>query len=751
MLFPLRSWCGAAVTILLFLAASTLGAQERVGQESPRVERLTFRGVDAVAENELRQSIVTEETRCRGLIVRPFCWATDWDTFVDKHYLDRQELSRDELRVRVFYFRRGYREAEVATELRPRGRGVEVVFSVDEGAPTLIEALRVRQTAAVLSDRQLRRTGIPREGQPLDLVRLDTSLINLRETLGERGYLDALLQDSVDVDRTARMARVEITVDPRHRATVGDLEIRGNEQVADRTIRDALLLEEGRVLRTRDIVASQRSLYESNLFHEARVEVPEQPDSAKRLQVTVREAPPRSARVGAGFNTVEFVQTEGRFTHYNWLGRGRRLNLRGTVGNLLASQLNGSGIFRDMTPGEFSAVDEAAFLRPTWLASAELQQPAFRAASNTLGFSVFAHRRIVPAIVIDRGVGAEVALTRRLDYRSPASLGYRFEVTTVEAGDLYFCVNFGVCDLATISTLRQRQRLSPLELSFFTDRSDDPLAPTTGYTARLDIEHASGATLSDFRYNRITGAATHYIPFGVRHRRVLAGRVRAGWVRPLDTTAPALGLDEQREALLHPRKRFYSGGSRTVRGYGENQLGPRILTIAPEALRGLRDENGEAAYACPPAQEITTCDPNAEEIDVDDFQPRPLGGRSVLEANLEYRFPMSRQVNGAVFVDGAIVRGRGIGLVADGHAAVTPGFGVRYRSPVGPIRADLGIRPTLVETLPVVTEVVDEEGERRVIRVQMPRRYDPVGDAGRGIVGQVLGRLTLHLSIGEPF
>ncbi|MBA4158806.1 MAG: hypothetical protein H0X65_15205, partial [Gemmatimonadetes bacterium] len=394
------------MTILLFLAASTLGAQERVGQESPRVERLTFRGVDAVAENELRQSIVTEETRCRGLIVRPFCWATDWDTFVDKHYLDRQELSRDELRVRVFYFRRGYREAEVATELRPRGRGVEVVFSVDEGAPTLIEALRVRQTAAVLSDRQLRRTGIPREGQPLDLVRLDTSLINLRETLGERGYLDALLQDSVDVDRTARMARVEITVDPRHRATVGDLEIRGNEQVADRTIRDALLLEEGRVLRTRDIVASQRSLYESNLFHEARVEVPEQPDSAKRLQVTVREAPPRSARVGAGFNTVEFVQTEGRFTHYNWLGRGRRLNLRGTVGNLLASQLNGSGIFRDMTPGEFSAVDEAAFLRPTWLASAELQQPAFRAASNTLGFSVFAHRRIVPAIVIDRGVGA---------------------------------------------------------------------------------------------------------------------------------------------------------------------------------------------------------------------------------------------------------------------------------------------------------------------------------------------------------
>ena len=49
---------------------------------------------------------------------------------------------------------------------------------------------------------------------------------------------------------------------------------------------------------------------------------------------------------GAGFNTVDYIQTEGRFTHYNLLGGARRFDATVTLGNLLAGQMNGSGIFR---------------------------------------------------------------------------------------------------------------------------------------------------------------------------------------------------------------------------------------------------------------------------------------------------------------------------------------------------------------------------------------------------------------------
>jgi outer membrane protein insertion porin family len=740
---PLRDLRAAVLAIPLLVVAASLHAQNRQNQEDrPRIERLVFEGVEAVDEAELRRSMVTEETRCRSILMRPFCWVTDWDVFIDKNFLDRQELPRDQLRLRVFYFRRGYREAEVATQVRPRGRGVEVVFTIAEGPPTLIDAVDVRQAEELLRERHFRRAGLPREGDPLDLSRLDTALINLQEMLEERGYLDAVIRDSVELARAERRARVEITVDPGRRATLEEFDIRGNEQVADRTIQDATILRRGRVIRRSDILAARRSLYESNLFHEAEVTVPEQPDSAKRVEIRVREAPPRAATVGAGFNTLDFVQTEGRFIHYNALNRGGRLDLRVTVGNLFASQLNDSGIFSDVLPRTLAFEDEDAFLRPTWQASADFTQPAFRAAENSVGLGIFADRRIIPGIAIDRGYGANASFTRLTRDRSPASLSYRFEVTSVEAGDLYFCVNHGICDPRTISVLRGEQRLAPLGASFTSDRTDDPLSPTRGLRTRLDLEHASELTLSEYRYHRISGAAAYHIPLGWG-RRVLAGRLRAGWIRPLAAAVQNATADPlEGEALLHPRKRFYAGGSRSVRGYGENQLGPRILTVDPQAL--LDPENG----GCTPEQVGDgTCDPNLAPIDA--FWPRPLGGRSVLEANLEYRFPLWRELGAVVFVDGGIVAGRGEGFLS-GARAITPGFGVRYQSPVGPIRADLGIRPTLVEFLPVVTEIVDEEGEPQIVRLQIPRRFDPL-EGTDGFLAQVLNRVVLHLSIGQAF
>jgi outer membrane protein insertion porin family len=749
-----------ALGLVLLLQSASLRAQEvQPGEGRPRVERIRFEGIDALEAGELRGAIVTEQSRCRSFLLRPVCWLTDWRVVVERNYLTWDELPRDELRLDVFYFRRGYREAAIASEVRPSRRGVEVVFRIEEGEPTLIETLEVTQLESVLRDGQIRRAGLPGEGQPLNLVQLDTALVSLATRLGERGYLDALLYDTVEVRPLERTARVEVVIEPKRRSTVGEVEIRGNEQITDRTITNALRLRDGRVLRTSDIVASQRSLYESNLFHEARVTVPEQPDSAKRIEIEVREAPPRGARIGGGFNTFEFFQTEARFTHYNLLGGGRRLDLRGTVGNLLAPQLTGRGIFRDVLPPGITRDDESPFLKPTWLASADLIQPSFLAAPNRLGFGVFAHRRTIPGIVVDQGFGADLSLTRQLERRAPATLNYRFELSSVEAGDLYFCVNYGICQPTTIEAVRSRHSLSPLGLSFFTDRSNDPLGPTTGYRTRVDIEHASAVTFSDFRYHRISGDATYYHPFGVQRRHVLAGRIRAGWVHPLGGTARALGIDAEEEALLHPRKRFYSGGSRSVRGYGENQLGPRVLTIDPAALRGQRVVNGDTIYVlCPLDTPLAACDPNRTAVvddetvgvPVDDFVPRPNGGTTVLEGNLEYRFPVWRGFQGAVFLDGAIVGERLGGLFSDGIGAVTPGFGARMRTPVGPVRVDLGIRPGITEELPVFTEVVDEDGQRHLVRLQTPRHYDPLEDRG-GFLRQVLTRLTLHLSIGEAF
>lgn len=737
----LKLFCFAAA-VCAPLAAQPLAAQGVGADDQPRVERLRFRGVDAVSKKDLQASLVTQPTRCRSPAFKPFCWITDSGTFVEKRYLDRAELQRDELRIRVFYFRRGYRDARVASVVTPRGDGVEVVFEIREGLPTRTAALAVRQTESVLPERAIADVDLPRVGRPLELPELDTARIALRELLWERGYADAAVRDTVRVSDDGRSASVDILLEPGRRTTVDTVVIAGNERVSDRTIRRSLELKKGEVYRRGEVLEGQRRLYQSNLFRQALITVPPTDDTAKTIIVAVQEAPLRAFRVGVGFNTVDFVQTEGRFTRFNWLGGARRLELRAVLGNLLAPQLYDAGPFASAVPEGISGEVDDAYLRPTYQLAAEVTQPWFLSTRNSLGLGVFANRRSVPGIVIDRGYGANASFTRRLAEGVPLSATYRFEVTTVEAGGVYYCLNFGVCRPATIDALRAGQRLSPVGLGLLVDRADDPLFPTDGWTARLGTEHASAFTASDFRYNRVSGEMVRYLPLGPG---VLAGRVRAGWVRPLDSTADATGVDAATdEGILHPRKRFYAGGARSVRGYGENQLGPRVLTVAPAAL----DSAGGVAACTAPDATAAGC--NLQKVPNDAFTPRPLGGTRVVEGSVEFRFPVWGQLGGAVFVDGATVGEGGINPLARGKTAVTPGFGVRYRSPVGPIRVDLGIKPTLTEELPVVTQTTDAEGFNQIVPLPLTKQYNPVGE-GDGILAQLANRLQLHLSIGEAF
>jgi translocation and assembly module TamA len=303
-------------------------------------------------------------------------------------------------------------------------------------------------------------------------------------------------------------------------------------------------------------------------------------------------------------------------------------------------------------------------------------------------------------------------------------------------------VNFGVCGSTMIEALGGSQTMSPVALSVRADRSDDPLAPTRGWTAGLAAEHASGATGSDFRYNRITGELANYRRLGPG---VLAARVRGGWVHALTGTASAVGVSNATGQLLHPRKRFYAGGSQSVRGFGESQLGPRILTIDP---RSLIDVDTTATGCTEQTIANGACDPEA--VESSSFTPRPLGGNSLVEGSIEYRIPIGPTLSAAVFVDAASVGAAELDVPAGVRSAITPGFGVRYQSPIGPVRADLGIRPRLREQLPVVTQLTDGNGELRLVRLDSPKLYDPVGPSG-GFFRSVFSRLQLHLSIGEAF
>jgi outer membrane protein assembly complex protein YaeT len=746
----IRNALRALGAAMLLASPLSLSAQNAKGDqlEAPEVIKLSLRGVKAFQASEIQQSIATEASHCRGLILTPICWITKSKAVYAHFFLDRKELARDALRIRVFYWKRGYRETTVDTVVTPVAGGVGITFRVHEGAPTLIRKIAVGPETPVLSAKDIRSSVRVKTGKPLNLLALDSSVVNISNKLANRGYADAVVRvDTVVVYDTSHWADVSISVNPRWLARIGEIRIAGNEQISEATIRHSLALHEGEVFKRSDVIESQRNLYESQLFRHAAIVIPPQGDSIKILEIAVREAPLREARISTGFNTADFVQVQGRFQHFNFFGGGRQLDVQGALGNLLAGQLNSVGIFRNVLK-DATAAERAPFEQPTWQLSADVRQPWFQNARNTLGLGVFAHRRATPGVFIDRGEGAQASFTREIAIRAPASATYRFEFTRIEAGDLYFCVYFGVCDSGTIEAQRKPQRLSPVALTAQIDQTDQAFSPTKGILGKLELEHASGFTASDYRYNRATVDLATYMQ--VFRSSVLAFHGRAGIVRALGSTAAALNVDAA-EDVLHPRKRFYAGGSQSVRGYGENQLGPRALTVPYSKMITL--EGCDGSYAT-----IADCDPNGRAVksrdatgnptafgrlEARDFTARPLGGTSVLEGSVELRFPVWRQIGGAAFVDGGLVGASRLRDLAQGNGAVTPGVGIRYKSPVGPIRVDVAYNPVVADSLPVYTERRDAQGHSEIVRLKTRYLYEPATT--------FLDRITFHFSIGQAF
>lgn len=731
---------------LLPCAPALLSAQDEPTRSSPEISEVVFRGVESVDEEELRESIATHASSCRNIVFRVLiCPFSRSSRFWDRQFLDRLELRRDVVRVQAFYWLRGYRDTRVDTLVVENGDDeVTVVFGVQEGDPTRTEFIAIEGVDSILTPAVRERLARPASGEPFNYLLLDSTRVAVLAALRSRGYADAVVDTSTSVRPEAGVASASIIVEPRWIARVGDITITGLNELEPEAVRRRMTFGEGDVYTRDEVFDSQRRLYESGLFRRATVGTTDR-DSIKSVRVSVEEADLRSVELRGGFSTMDFVQADASFVHRNLFGGTRRFEARAAAGNLFAGTLEDRFIFNTLPFPEGFDGDRDSFIRPTWQLSLDLRQPSLGSPRNTLALNVFSHRRVAPGIFVDRGLGVGTTFTREVAISVPVSLGYTFEVSRVEAGSLYFCINFNVCDPRTIAALQSNSTISPLALTVQSVRWNDPLNPTRGYTARLTLEHASGATISDFSYNRATIDATAYRPFG---GGTLAGRVRIGVVAPLGSGSSEFGGgDLLGRDIVHPRKVFYAGGSRSVRGFGENLLGPKILTIPPSALDSI---GCSPPYSSCDVNAAPLEDPTARLLPNSRFSPRPLGARAVLEGSVEYRFPLAGALEAALFVDGAILGNSFSAAVKGQDAALTPGFGVRYMSPVGPIRMDLGLNPTLEEVLPVATQIERGDGEGQLALVRGPdgevayRRFTTYTQS-------LLSRAVLHLSIGQAF
>ncbi|MEP7086251.1 MAG: POTRA domain-containing protein, partial [Gemmatimonadota bacterium] len=355
----------------------------------------------AIDVGDMEGGQATRASGCRSMLLKPFCLLTKSHLVYETRTLDHIELARDVIRIKVYYYKRGYRETAVdttVTRARAHSNHVRVTFKITEGLPVMVDSIVVlRPSDTVLTNKEVAHAVLMHAGHPLNLVDLDTSHVRLRDVLWNKGYADAIISDTIQVHDSARTAEVTIKVDPRWVATVESVTVHGDSILPPTIVRRMITLKPGNIYKRDNVIESQQALYSSNLFRRATIVLPPRGDSAKRIDINVNEARLHAVKLSAGFNTVDFVQTEGKYTDYNFFGNARRLDLHLVLSNLLAPALNGTGIFRDVLadnglPGDSSK----AYLKPNFQASIDVTQRWFGDPRNTVGLGLFAHRTSAP-------------------------------------------------------------------------------------------------------------------------------------------------------------------------------------------------------------------------------------------------------------------------------------------------------------------------------------------------------------------
>jgi outer membrane protein insertion porin family len=197
----------------------------------------------------------------------------------------------------------------------------------------------------------------------------------------------------------------------------------------------------------------------------------------------------------------------------------------------------------------------------------------------------------------------------------------------------------------------QRLRLSTLSATWIRDTRDKPLDASRGFYQTLDFGITSKALGSTANFVRFLGQSSYYKLFGPT---VWANRITLGLAKSFGSSSD-----------VPTSERFFSGGETTLRGFPINGAGPQ-----------------RTVPACSNPADPATC----VNLQV------PVGGRQLFILNSELRFPLGIKegLGAAVFYDGGNVYSAiGISRFIQDYSN-TVGVGLRYKTPIGPVRFDIG-------------------------------------------------------------
>jgi outer membrane protein assembly complex protein YaeT len=653
--------------LLAALVATTVLA----AQEQERVVRgLAFVGNRALDDYTLESAIASTKSSwwARNPLVR-------WLGLGEKRYFNEVEFRRDVVRLILLYRQSGYMNAVVDTVVRRASRDAYITFRIHEGEPVRVARLDVVGLDGIFNVDKLKKDLPLQVGDPFNRFLMQASADTIVGRLRNSGYPYADVLRNFDSEAGILKAEVEFDAQPGPRMRIGEVIIRGLRDVDTGAVRRVMSVRPGSVFRQDALYQTQRDLYGMGVFSSVNVVLldsvrPQETalrDSAVRTLIQVQEGPAHQVRLGAGYATVECFRVQSGWTAHDFLGGARTLDLSARVSKL------GAG-----TPQQTTGLNQ--FCNPfagTWTLDTlnytvgiTLRQPAFLSRSHvaTLGFA--AERRSEFGIYTREAIGGNADLTLNTRGQLPVTLGYSYSVGRTLAADGIYCSLFRLCDEASRKFLRDRRQFGAVTITAVRDRVNSILDPSEGSITTATLLHASRyvGSQAPYEFNRGEVEVAKYYPLG--RRTVFAWRIRGGTILPRN-----IALSGQNVGYVPPDQRFYGGGPNSVRGYGLNELGPRVYVI--------RDRGAGAVDTAATRQ--------AGDSVWRGVFTAPTGGNTAIILNAELRLPspiFAQRMRLGVFVDAGQVWERGEELVTIRGMRITPGAGVRFATPLGPVRID---------------------------------------------------------------
>ncbi|HET7038999.1 MAG TPA: BamA/TamA family outer membrane protein, partial [Gemmatimonadales bacterium] len=621
----------------------------------PMVRELAFEGNRALDDYLLRNSIATSNSSWWARV--PLLSGLG-----QKRYFDEREFQRDVLRLELLYSQSGFLEASIDTVVRRDSSAVYIRFVIDEGEPVRVSRLTIAGVGDILPGERLLGDLPLRVGDPFDRFRLRASTDTIVSSLRNHGYPFVEVFRGFEVDSARRSATVTFDVEPGPRATVAAVEVENTRALGPDLVRRLVPLRAGRVYRESDIYRSQRDLYRTGVYDYVDVHLVdsllENPaDSQVTVRIRVREGPLNRLRLGWGYGTLDCFRVLAGWTAHHALGGARTLELSARLSKIGTGEPFTWGLEQSVCRG-LRTEEDSSRLALNYNITAALTEPILFSRGTSGTISLFGERRSELLAFVREAVGGELSVSRRLAEGLPVTLSYRLERASTRAEPATFCVFLNICRDQDIAVFEEPLLLASLGVLAVRNRQNSILNPSRGSLASAEVQWAATAIGSDSlaEFAKLQAQYAMYLP--VSRRGVLAWRVQYAAIIPA-----TFALRGQSLRFVPPGERFYSGGPNSVRGYGQNEMGPvvRVIETRPDGDGGVEVDTLTSAS----------------------------GGNDLSFGNVELRFPLpvfGGRLEGAVFVDAGQLRVRGEEPIRTDGVRVTPGVGLRLVTAIGPIR-----------------------------------------------------------------